>query len=46
MFGIVISPVHFGRGLFWYSNFIFFYIDDKKKQIWVLEAVTRILNYS
>ena len=28
MFGVVISLVHFGRGLFCYSNFIFFYIDN------------------
>ena len=25
------SSVHFGRGLFCHSNFIFFYIDDKEK---------------
>ena len=25
------SPVQFGGGLFCYSNFIFFYIDDKEK---------------
>ena len=31
MVEVVISPVHFGRGLFCYSNFIFFYIDDKKE---------------
>ena len=31
MFGVVISPVHFFRGLFCYSNFNFFYIDDKKE---------------
>ena len=29
MFGIVISLVHFDRGLFYYSNFNFSYIDDK-----------------
>ena len=28
-FGIVISHVHLGRGLFCYSNVSFFYIDDK-----------------
>ena len=28
---VVISPVQFGRGLFCYSNFIFFHIDDKEK---------------
>ena len=28
---VVISPVQFGRGLFYYSNFIFFHIDDKEK---------------
>ena len=31
MLGVLISPVHFDRGLFCYSNFIFFYIDDKEK---------------
>ena len=31
MFGVVISPVQFGRGVFCYSNFSFFYIDDKEK---------------
>ena len=31
MFGVVISPVHFGRGLFCYSDFDFFYIDDKEE---------------
>ena len=32
MFGVVISPVHLGRGLFCYSNFNFFFcIDDKEK---------------
>ena len=31
MFGVVISPVNFGRGLFCYSNFNFFYIDDKRR---------------
>ena len=32
MFGVVISPVHLGRGLFCNSNFIFFLcIDDKEK---------------
>ena len=31
MFWVVISPVHFGQGLFCYSNFNFFYIDDKEK---------------
>ena len=29
MFGVVILPVHFRRGLFCCSNFNFFYIDDK-----------------
>ena len=28
MLGVVILPVHFGRGLFCYSDFNFFYIDD------------------
>ena len=32
MLGVAISPVNFGRGLFCYSNFIFFYIDDKKNK--------------
>ena len=31
MFGVVIPPVNFGRGLFSYSNFIFFYINDKEE---------------
>ena len=31
MFGVVISPVEFGRGLFCSSILIFFYIDDKEK---------------
>ena len=31
VFGVVISPVHFVRGLVCYSNFIFFYIDDKEE---------------
>ena len=31
MFGVVISTMHFGRGLFWYSNFKFFDIDDKEE---------------
>ena len=26
--GVVILPVHFGQGLFCYSTFNFFYIDD------------------
>ena len=45
MFGVVISLVHFGRGLFCYFNFIFFYIDDKEKQTWLPEEVTRVFNY-
>ena len=31
MFGAVISLVHFGRGLFYYSYFIVFYIEDKEE---------------
>ena len=31
MFEMVISPVHFGRGLFCYSNFNSFYVDDKEE---------------
>ena len=31
MFGVVILPVQFGRGLFCFFIFIFFYIDDKEK---------------
>ena len=47
MFGEVISPVHFGRGLFCYSNSNFFYIDNKEKTNLVSpRAVTRIFNYS
>ena len=30
IFGVVISPLPFGRGLFCYSNFDFFYIGDKE----------------
>ena len=45
MFGIVISPVHIGRGLLCYSNFNFFIL-IKKKQIWLPEVITRIFNYS
>ena len=41
MFGVVISPVHFGRGLFCYSNFSFFYIDKKEDhQKQSLESLT------
>ena len=42
MFGVVISPVHFGRSLFYYSNFNFFYIDDKEETNLIARAVTRI----
>ena len=35
MFGVVISPVHFGRCLFCYSNFNFFEIDNKEKTSWI-----------
>ena len=31
MFEVVISPVHFGRGLFVILIFIFFYTDNKKQ---------------
>ena len=31
MFGVEILPVRFSRGLFCYSNFGFFYIDDKEE---------------
>ena len=31
VFGIVISPLHIGQGLFSNSNFIFFYIEDKEE---------------
>ena len=31
MFGVMISPVHFVRGLFCYSNFNFFYVYDKEE---------------
>ena len=31
MFWVVISLVHFGRGLFCYSNFFFFSIDNKEE---------------
>ena len=33
MFGVAISLVHFGQGLFCYSNFIFFILAKKRKQI-------------
>ena len=29
MFGVVFSPVHFGRGLFCYTNLNFFYFDNE-----------------
>ena len=35
MFGVVISPVHFGRCLFCYSSFNFFEIDNKEKTSWI-----------
>ena len=31
VFGLVISPVHFGRGLFCCSYFNFLYINDKEE---------------
>ena len=31
MSGVVILPMHFGRGLLCYSNFDFFYIGDKEE---------------
>ena len=44
MSGEMISPVHFGQGLFCYS--IFSILTINKKQFWLLTAVTRIFNYS
>ena len=41
----VISPVHFGRYLFCYSNFNFYVLTINKKQILSPEAVTQIFNY-
>ena len=38
MFGVVISPVHFGRGLFCHSNFNFFYIDEKEETIFITRS--------
>ena len=38
MLGVVILPVHFGRGLFCSSNFIFFYIDNKEEINLILES--------
>ena len=35
MFGVLISPVQFGGGLFCYSNCNFFYIDDKEEAIFI-----------
>ena len=40
MFGVVISPVHFGRGLFCYSNFTFFYVDDEEEKSLTLKSLT------
>ena len=31
MFGVIFSSVHFGRRLLCYSNFDFFYIDEKEE---------------
>ena len=31
MCGVMISPAHFGRDLFCYSSFNFFYIDNKEE---------------
>ena len=39
MFRVVISSVHLGWGLFCYSNFIFFCMTVKRKQIWSPEAI-------
>ena len=46
MFGVVISPVHFGRGLFCHSNFNFSYTDDKEETNLIVRIATRIFNYS
>ena len=46
MFGIVISAVPFGRGLFCYSDISLYILTINKKQIWSPEAITRIFNYS
>ena len=46
MFGVVISPVHFGRSLFVILILIFTISTIKKKQIWSPEAVPQIFNYS
>ena len=35
MFGVVISPVHFGRGLLCYSNFNNFYIYGGEETNWI-----------
>ena len=41
----VISPMHFGQGLFCYSNFNFYILTINKKEILSPEAVTQIFNY-
>ena len=46
MFGVAISHVHSGRGLFCYSNLNFSILTIKRKQISLLKAVTQIFNYS
>ena len=35
MFEVLISHSHFGRGLFCYSNFNFFYIDDEEETVFI-----------
>ena len=40
MLEVVISPVRFGRGLFCYSNFNCFHIDDKKEtNLWQKQSL-------
>ena len=45
MLGVVISPVHFGRDLFSYSNFNFFCIDNKGETNWIVRSRHSIFNY-
>ena len=43
MFGVVISSMHFGRGLFCYSNIIISILTINNKKIWWSETVTVLL---
>ena len=43
MFGVVISPVHFGRRLFCYSHFNFSYTDDKEETNLIASLLEEVL---